>query len=468
MDKKIILIAAIVIAVGVSVALTVTGSDMPGMDAPDRPADAPADSMVTDSGGMGMDDQPEQPADAPADSMMTDSASVDMDDRPADAPAGTMGLEGEVTIGSLVPLSGDISYIGVPTSLATKLAVDDFNEYLEERGESWKLRVIEEDTATNPVVALDKLTGLRSKGIDLVSGPITSSNIRNIKSYADANGMVLVSCCSTAPSLAVANDNLFRTTPNEKTNAEVAARLVHSQGVEAMVLVWRGDAWGDGLEGALRSKFIDLGGHMDEGIRYNPESPEFSVTASLLNDKVADLREEYGDGKVAVFLASFSSDGIQIMQSASAYPGLGEVNWYGSDGNVQDDALLADPITREFANRVNYLGNLMAPGNNEMYESVKARVTEEMGQAPIVWAYTAYDAVWLLGKSILEAQSTDAEAIKAVLPGVAADHVGATGVTKLNAEGDLAESNYDFFKVKGDRWVLAGNYDRHTDTLTFE
>ena len=45
-----------------------------------------------------------------------------------------------------------------------------------------------------------------AKGVKIVLGPETSSNLRNIKGYADSNQMLLVSCCSTSPSLAIEGD----------------------------------------------------------------------------------------------------------------------------------------------------------------------------------------------------------------------------------------------------------------------
>ncbi len=48
-----------------------------------------------------------------------------------------------------------------------------------------------EDSATSPVIALEKLTALNAKGIRMIVGPETSSNIRNMKGYSDSNNMLL-------------------------------------------------------------------------------------------------------------------------------------------------------------------------------------------------------------------------------------------------------------------------------------
>ena len=72
------------------------------------------------------------------------------------------------------------------------------------------------------------------------------------------------------------------------------------EGIEVLVPVWRGDTWGDGLGDAATGSFRDRGGIVGEGIRYNPESPEFSASTSLLAEKVQEYVDEYGADKVAV------------------------------------------------------------------------------------------------------------------------------------------------------------------------
>ena len=127
--------------------------------------------------------------------------------------AAEQGLDppsGEVVIGSLVPLTGDIAGQGAQIHAATVLAVDDFNAHLEESGAQWRMRMVTEDTETRPVAALEKLSSLHARGITLVVGPETSASLRNIKGYADSADMLLLSCCSAAPALAIPGDSVYR------------------------------------------------------------------------------------------------------------------------------------------------------------------------------------------------------------------------------------------------------------------
>ena len=191
-------------------------------------------------------------------------------------------LSGVINIGLILPLSGDLATHGLENLEGSKFGVVEFNKHLEEIGAPWTLKMTSEDSATSPVIALEKLTTLNAKGIKIIVGPETSSNIRNMKGYADSNNMLLVSCCSSAPALAIPNDSVYRLVPDDSNQGTALSKLIQHEGIQVLVPVWRGDTWGDGLSDATTSSFVQRGGTIDEGVRYNPESPEFSASTSLL------------------------------------------------------------------------------------------------------------------------------------------------------------------------------------------
>ena len=149
-------------------------------------------------------------------------------------------------------------------------------------------------------------------------GPETSSNIRNAKGYADSNNMMLVSCCSSAPVLAIPNDSIFRLVPDYRNQGTTLAKLVQHEGIEVLVPVWRGDTWGDGLSEETTKSFVERGGLTDDGIRYNPESPKFSTSTSLLAEKIRGYVDRYGQDKVGIAFLGFA-EVLQFVQSASTH-----------------------------------------------------------------------------------------------------------------------------------------------------
>ena len=374
-------------------------------------------------------------------------------------------LSGEVKIGLILPLTGDLATHGEENWKGSKLGVVDFNKYLEKLGAEWNLKMISEDSATSPVIALEKLTSLNAKGIGIIVGPETSSNIRNIKGYSDSNNMLLVSCCSSAPALAIPNDSVFRLVPDDSNQGTALAKLIQHEGIEVIIPVWRGDTWGDGLSDATTSSFVERGEKTDEGVRYNPESPEFSASTSLLAEKVRGYVDEYGAEKVAVLFLGFAEI-LQFTQSASEHDVLDDVRWFGPGANTKEHKLIDDPIGLEFSTNVQFTTVQVAVTKNPIYERVQAHLTEELGRTPNTFVHSSYDAVWVIGLAMLQTQSTDVSTIKAVIPDIAEHYYGAIGSTKLNEAGDLAQADYEVWGIRGGEWVLLGKYTQSTDSVS--
>ena len=322
-----------------------------------------------------------------------------------------------------------------------------------------------EDSATSPVIALEKLSALNAKGIGIIVGPETSSNIRNIKGYSDSNNMLLVSCCSSAPALAIPNDSVYRLVPDDSNQGTALSKLIQHEGIEVLVPVWRGDTWGDGLSDATTSSFVERGGITDEGIRYNPESPEFSASTSLLAEKIRGYVDEYGEDKVAVVFLGFAEI-LQFTQSASQHEVLDDVRWFGPGANTKEHKLIEDPIGLEFSTNIQFTTVQVAASKNPTYERLQAHLTETLGRTPNTFVHSSYDAVWIIGLAMLETQSSDVSAIKAAIPGIAENYSGAIGPTKLNEAGDLAQADYEVWGIRGGDWVLLGKYSQSTDSIS--
>jgi len=73
-----------------------------------------------------------------------------------------------------------------------------------------------------------------------------------------------------------------------------------------------------------------------------------------------------------------------------------------------------------------------------------------------------YDSVWVACHSILQANTTDAEVLKDVIPMVAFEYTGASGQVVLDVKGDQTVDYY-FYQasiVEGNvSWMKIGRYD---------
>lgn len=378
---------------------------------------------------------------------------------------GEPGLAGTVQIGVLLPLTGELSSVGSHFRDAAELAAEDFNGYLAGMGEEWRLEIIVEDTATNPVIALEKFQLLRSHGIDVVVGPFTSANTQSVKGYADAVDMLVFSTGSIAPTLAIPGDNVFRMTPDASNQARAIGKLLEVHGIRAVVPLWRGEVYGDGLQEAVADDFESRGGFVHEGIRYHPEPHELGLEVSLLAEAVQEMVDRYGAEQVAIFMISFD-EFLQIIQAAVNYDVLKQVRWFAGQAVAGQELLVTDRIASELTSQVDFAAIQIVIGQGDRYDDVSSRLAARLGTTPNAESYQTYDTVWVVGKAILEAGSSSAADVKAVLPDVAAAHDGAISSNRLNDAGDLATGNYQVWRIVDGSWEVRGKYSSERDFLT--
>ncbi|MEN2974665.1 MAG: ABC transporter substrate-binding protein [Candidatus Caldarchaeales archaeon] len=389
---------------------------------------------------------------------------------------GAPGLVGEVKIGALLALTGVLSSYGENSKVALELAEKEINEWLKARGEPWFIKIYVEDTATDPKTAMDKAMVLHGRGIKFFIGPMTSAEVSEIKSYADANKLLVISQSSTSPALAIPGDWVYRYCPTDVIQGPAAARVFFDAGVRYIVQAWRGDTWGDGLAHATEESFKKLlekagvEGGVTPGIRYDPAAKEFSAEAAKLAEIVEDLVKKHGKEKVGVSLIAFE-EAVAFFAAAKAYPILAEVHWVGSDGTAGLAPIVKEKDAAELSVKVRFLNPIFAAGASPYKDKVEAYVREKLGRTPDTYAYAAYDIVWTLALALDHVDSYDSEAVRQHLPEVLKRYFGATGYFGLNPDGDRAFADYELWipwpKDGEYDWKIAGIWNAVTDTITW-
>jgi len=370
-----------------------------------------------------------------------------------------------IHIGGIFPLSGTLSNLGEDGRAGANLAIYDFNKFLEESNQNWELHMFIEDSETNPTVAFEKMTNLKAKSIDIVIGPVTSAEVSYVKGYSSSNNMLVISYGSSATSLSIPNDNVYRMVPDTLDQGSAMANIMYSKGITTLIPIWRGDTWGDGLHDAIATEFISLGGIIDEGIRYFPDTKTFPIETSFLADRLDHHLTTNDAQNVGVMIIGFE-EYVQIIHSASEYDTLDDVRWFGSPGIARTSQMTSEPILMDFAEKTNFTAMQFAPSYTELYDDVKNRIELDISRSPSVYAFTAYDAVWVTGLTILDAESSDVQIIKNNFPGIADSYTGVIGNTKLNAAGDLETGSYEIVGIKDNDWYLTGTYSTDTGIIS--
>jgi branched-chain amino acid transport system substrate-binding protein len=387
------------------------------------------------------------------------------------------GLTGEVKVGALLSLTGTLSTYGENSEAALELAEKDINSWLKAIGEDWTFKIAVEDTATDPTTAVAKIQALHGQGILFFIGPMTSAEVSEIKSYTDANGLVVISQSSTSPALAIAGDSIFRFCPTDEVQGPAAARTSYDLGIRWVVPFWRGDTWGDGLEEAQKTAFNKIlqatgeDGGFVEGIRYDPSATEFSTQVAQLADIVQGLVNKYGADKVGIAYIGFE-EVVAVFTAAKDYPILSQVKWVGSDGTAGLSDLVTNVDAAEFSIKTWFLSPIFAPAASPFKDKVKNYVHQKLGRDPDSYAYAAYDAAWVFALALEMAKKYDANAVKKLIPEIVPRYMGASGNFRLDANGDRASADYELWiprkTAAGYEWAVAGVWLSATDTIQWQ
>ncbi len=371
----------------------------------------------------------------------------------------------KLRVGVLVSLTGLWSTLGWNSEVALEIAAGQINDQSDAAHAGYRIELLVRDTQLDPERALQALKELHQHGVHVVIGPQSSAEVEALKPYADANDILLISQSSTASSLAIAGDNIFRFCPDDKHEAEALVALMWHDGIRTIVPLWRNDTGNQGLHDSVRTAFLARGGTVMDGYRYGPDTTDFAPVVSAVRAQVAQAQAEGADpSTVAVYMAAFDK-AADIFKSASSDPFWQTTMWYGSDGAANSAALLSDPVVAEFAATHNYPNPLygLNPSDETVWGPIADAVKSRTGTPADAFALSAYDALFVAYQALqLSEGGKDFARLKDKFVATSNSYTGVTGPTTLNAAGDRMISNFDFWairEVNGPRsWVVVTRY----------
>ena len=389
------------------------------------------------------------------------------------------------TIGILEPKTGSAS--GAAQTEALQLALAEFNRYLSENGADWRLDVVERDTKSDPAEALRLVQELDGMGIKAIICPATSSGVREIKNYTDANGMVVVSLTSSAADLSIPHDSIFRTILDTKSIASAMHVLMLHDGIDEIITVFRDDSVGRSVNHTIHETVANESSDMSvrSSIKFSPDMADVPAivseirTALSANPPVTD----YGGG-VGIVVYGFGPDMVDIMRGVAALEvyGMNKTAWYGPAHGME--GMASDPATRAFLTATDYKAFEQAYTENALNIWI-----DSMINGAGVYSYSAYDALFVLGSAIhMAGNATNGDAIAAAIPvaaraghgpdrhmpvkgvqncdGSICNYAGALGTSvELNEAGDLAILDYHIYSIVGDAFEVTHRYDPATDSI---
>ena len=375
----------------------------------------------------------------------------------------TIGKTTNITIGGLLSLTGNWSSLGDASQEAMNLAITDINSYMVQTGSSYRFSVAIYDTKLDTLLAQNAIRDAFGKNIHLIVGPQSSAELGSVRAFANANKILVVSQGSTASSLAIADDALFRFCPGDAVEGKALAQTIFHEGIQSLITLARDDIGNKGLQNSVGSSFSGLGGTVDAIVPYSNNLSDFTTILATLKGKLQQSIPVNGVSHIGVYLASFD-ECTQLFEQAYSDPVFSSVRWFGGDGVVFSNALISSLKGASFAEASQFfVPNFGLPQQvNPNLAAVADAIKSKTGSDPDAYALSVYDAMWVIARTeaAFKNSSVDFSTIKSVFLAEADRYYGITGPIVLNAAGDRSVGSFDYWGIVKEnglfKWKLLG------------
>jgi len=337
--------------------------------------------------------------------------------------------DGTLTIGTLLPETGSLAFLGPPEFAGVTLGVQEMNE----AGGVLDADVVQidsdsGDTSTN--IAQQSVDTLLSQDVDAIIGAASSSVTLSVIDKITGACVVQVSPANTSTALSDYDDDgfYFRTAPSDVLQGRVLGDQVLADGFANVAILALQDAYGETLAEEATKAIEDGGGTVVFQEFYDPKATDFTAVIDSAKSASPD----------AVILIGFDETKTIVPQALSRNFGPAQVPYYFVDGNLADYSGDFDPGTL-----TGVKGTLPGADTNDEF---KARLSEAYGEELTVFAYAAesYDAAILIGLAAEQAGDDSGEAIRDNLQSVSTEGTKCTTFAEckqLIADGE--DIDYD-------------------------
>lgn len=405
-------------------------------------------------GGGGDDAEPTDDAAAPGETEETQ----------ATGQAGERDLT--LKIGTVLPQTGALAFLGPPEEAGVLLAEKHINE--ADMGVTVEVTLGDSGDPDNRAYATT-VPQLLNAGVNVIVGAASSGVSKLFIDEVVAAERLMISPANTSPDFTDWNDNnlYWRTAPSDLLQGEVLGNLIAQDGVVNLGVIYLNDAYGTGLEAQLTETFEAANGSVVASESYNAGDTTFDAQISSVMAQNPD----------AIALITFEEAKTIIPALDAA--GFDTSKLYFVDGNIADYSEDFDPGLLEGSK-----GTQPGPALADDFESQLNEVWTAEGNAELKdWNYAAesYDAVILAALAALSANSvegpdiaakmqevsggagggekvTDFEsAAQVIVDGGVADYDGPSGPISFDEKGDPTEATIGIFEYDGDNKLVRLN-----------
>ncbi|PCE15352.1 amino acid ABC transporter substrate-binding protein [Microbacterium sp. SZ1] len=353
-----------------------------------------------------------------------------------DKPAQDLTLK----LGSLLPQTGSLAFLGPPMESGVGLAVKEIND----AGAGITIDLTAEDEGDTDTKAYEtSITKLQSAGVSAIVGAAASGVSKLILDGNVSAGILQISASNTSPDFTTWDDDglYFRTAPSDLLQGEVLGNLIAEDGAKSLGIIYQNDAYGTGLDAAIKETFEGTGGEVVAEASFNVGDAQFDAQVETIKAQNPD----------AVAIVSF--DQFKTIAPLLVNAGISADKFYMVDGNLSDygDEI---PVSLEGAQ-----GTKAGPAlEDDFTDRLQTYWTGE-GNSEVkdfTYAAEAYDAVVLVALASLAAGSTEGADIAAKMEEIS----GGSG------DGEKCTTFADCAKIINDGGTA--DYDGYSGEVTFD
>jgi len=214
-------------------------------------------------------------------------------------------------IGGLTSITGTNAAASPPQRAAAKLALKEINDAGGVLGQP--VQFLDGDDGTDVAKAKAALAQQVTAGARMFLGPSGSAVAKDLIPDAAARRVILFTPSATSTSLSGIDDDgyFFRTAPSDELQARALADIIMRDGPRRVSILFRNDAYGEGLQKGVRQELIRAGVAEADLQSVSYEVPD--KASDLQIPEQADRVKEFGPQAVLV---------IGLAESAYAILGL--------------------------------------------------------------------------------------------------------------------------------------------------
>lgn len=325
----------------------------------------------------------------------------------------------EITIGAILPLTGEGAAYGEAAKRGMDLAVEQVNSDGGIDGRT--IRIIYEDSQGEPksgIAAFQKLVSVDR--VSVVLGDLLSSVTLSIAPIANRRKVVLLSPASSSPKLTDAGKYVFRNCPSDVYEGTVMADYAYNTlGYTRVAILRINNEYGVGIGGVFSRSFTEKGGTILVEESYAADATDFRTQIT----KIASQNPE------AVYLLGYKQMGYILRQATE----LGFKTQFLSTVTFEDPEILK--LAGTAAEGVIYSASKFSPDSEDAVIQRFANAYESKYQSePNIFAGLSYDALRILAVAMRDG-GTESSKIRAALHRIK-NYPGVAGETTIDSNGD--------------------------------